>query len=97
MGAPLLRGLFQEIADVVSGYSIAAGVDDLRPRFAVVQRPQRIHRLPPHLERTLSDECRDVARLEQLQLRRERVGRDRRQLAALEAVGIAVYPISVAL
>src|SRR5215813_7067679 len=82
--------LFEELADIVLGHPIDAGVDDLGCRLVIVEREQRVHRLLAHLERALPDECGDVALFEEMQLGRQCVGGDRHQLAALEAIGIVV-------
>ena len=60
--------LFEELADIVFGHPIDAGVDDLWRWPAVVEREQRVHRLLAHLERTLSHERGDIALFEELQL-----------------------------
>jgi hypothetical protein len=61
--------LFEELADIVLGHPIHAGIDDLLHRFAIEECEQRVHRFLAHLERTLSYERRDIALSEELQLR----------------------------
>jgi hypothetical protein len=64
-------------------------------RFVIVEREQRVHRLLAHLERTLPDECGDVALFEEQQLGGQGVGRDRDELAALKALRIVVDEIII--